>query len=239
MEAKGVELPAGADGIDVKAADRERVEYAIEALPSAQELSNAGAARWIEGKIDELKSMLAGLDAGQELSSKERGRLLWLEGLGNPKFKKWPYDADFIGKDGRDLWFQVRIASCPDGFCVCAVAGSFGHTYRRLSAKCWASPKEAGEALAKGAWTLRPQSGVAKKDADVIAAWTAGGTVEEVRRKLESDLEKPVRARSERESEAAYIGFLRNAYGPGRLTSASAAVGCDRRGRTEGGRRGR
>ncbi len=69
MEAKGVELPAGADGIDVKAADRERVEYAIEALPSAQELSNAGAARWIEGKIDELKSMLAGLDAGQELSS--------------------------------------------------------------------------------------------------------------------------------------------------------------------------
>ena len=60
-------------------------------------------------------------------------------------------------------------------------------------------PKGSREALAKGAWTLRPQSGVAKKDADVIAAWTAGGTVEEVRRKLESDLEKPVRARSERE----------------------------------------
>ena len=44
MEAKGVGFAAGADGIDVKAADRERVEYAIEALPSAQELSNAGAA---------------------------------------------------------------------------------------------------------------------------------------------------------------------------------------------------
>ena len=63
--------------------------------------------------------------------------------------------------------------------------------------------------------------------------------MEDVRRKLESDLEEPVRARSERESEAAYIGFLRNAYGPGRLTSAAAAVGCDRRGRTGGGMRRR
>ena len=85
MEVKYESLPGSNDGIDVKAACRERLEHAIAALPCAQELSNAGAARWIAGKIDELKSMLAGLDAGQELSSEERGRLLWLEGLGNPE----------------------------------------------------------------------------------------------------------------------------------------------------------
>lgn len=70
---------------------------------------------------------------------------------------------------------------------------------------------------------------MAKKDGDVIAAWMDGGTVEEVCCELERDLGETVRAPSEQEFAAAYIGFMRNGYGAGRLMAAAAGVRNERR----------
>lgn len=199
MQAKSVALPAGDDGIDARACDRERLERALKAFPSVQGLLGV-ADRWVGEKLQEFKAMLGGLDAGRELSGEERRRLLWLERLGNAGFKSWPYDAYFIGKGRRDLSLHVRIAASGAGFCVCAVGGSLGDVYRRLSAEGWGSRKEAVKALEAGAWRLKRESGVVLKDGDVIAAWTEGGTLEEARRELERDLGLPVRAQREEKS---------------------------------------